>query len=236
MTTTLPGSTRSEFVLFVPMTPAGNDRDNMVAWIAGRVDAPDYGKLRVLRFPKDRVIFGPLQIEARIEADASIRQQLTLLSSGAGANLTRGNLIVLPVGDSFLYIKPLFVQATQGRIPELKRVILATQDRVVMDETFEKALARFFETPITPGPVTQPGASPTARPGASPTPATGASPTPQPTGTASPAQVAALVREASDQYARAQDALRAGDFERYGREIRALEDTLARLRAATGQR
>jgi len=238
VTTTLPGSTESEFVLFVPMTPAGNDRDNMVGWIAGRADPPDYGRLRVLRFPKDRVIFGPLQIEARIEADASIRQQLTLLSSGAGANLTRGNLIVLPVGDSFLYIKPLFVQATQGRIPELKRVILATQERVVMEETFEKALARFFETPIGGGPVTQPSPTPTPtpRPGASPTPGTGASPTPQPTGTGSPSEVAALVREASEQYTRAQDALRAGDFERYGREIKALEDTLARLRTATGQR
>jgi uncharacterized membrane protein (UPF0182 family) len=117
-------------------------------------------------------------------------------------------------------------------------VILATQERVVMEETFEKALARFFETPITPPVGTQPtpGPSPTPRPGASPTPGTGASPTPQPTGTASPAEVAALVRVASDQYERAQDALRAGDFERYGREIKALEDTLARLRAATGQR
>lgn len=228
VTTRLPGSSQREFVLFVPMTPAGNDRDNMVAWIAGRADAQEYGKLRVLRFPKDRVIYGPLQIEARIEADATIRQQLTLLSSGAGATLTRGNLIVLPVGNSFLYIEPLFVQATQGRIPELKRVILATQERVVMEDTFEKALARFFETPITTPPVTQPP------PGPSPTPGPGASPTPAPSAGAT--DVPGLVRLASDQYARAQDALRAGDFERYGREIKALEDTLARLRAATGQR
>ncbi|MDQ3399874.1 MAG: UPF0182 family protein, partial [Chloroflexota bacterium] len=171
VTTRLPGSSQREFLLFVPMTPAGNDRDNMVAWIAGRADAAQYGKLRVLRFPKDRVIFGPLQIEARIEADATIRQQLTLLSSGAGANLTRGNLIVLPVGNSFLYIEPLFVQATQGRIPELKRVILATQDRVVMEDTFERALARFFDTPPSTPPVTgtQPPAA-TPQPGASPSP------------------------------------------------------------------
>ena len=233
VTTRLPGSTQREFVLFVPMTPAGNDRDNMVAWIAGRADAQEYGKLRVLRFPKDRLVYGPLQIEARIEQDATIRQQLTLLS-GAGANLTRGNLIVMPVGDSFLYIEPLFVQATQGRIPELKRVILATQDRVVMEDTFEKALARFFETPIGTGTQPSPGPTPTRAPGTSPTP--GASPIPLPSGTASPADVAALVRLASDQYARAQEALRAGDFERYGREIKTLEDTLARLRAATGQR
>jgi hypothetical protein len=220
----LPGSDRREFLLFVPMTPAGEDRDNMVAWVAGRADAPEYGKLRVLRFPQDRVIFGPLQIEARIEADASIRQQLTLLSSGAGATLTRGNLIVMPVGSSFLYIEPLFVQATQGRIPELKRVILATQDRVVMEDTFEKALARFFEVP--PPVVTPPTPTPT------PTPSPAASP-----GTTAPpsATVAELVRQASQQYERAQAALRAGDFATYGREIAALEQTLALLRAATGQ-
>jgi len=237
VTTRLPGSSQREFLLFVPMTPAGNDRDNMVAWIAGRTDAEQNAKLRLLRFPKDRLIYGPLQIEARIEQDAVIRQQITLLS-GAGANLTRGNLIVMPVGNSFLYIEPLFVQSTQGRIPELKRVILATQDRVVMEDTFEKALARFFETapnipPVsggTPPPAATPGpgASPGATPGAGAT-LPGASATP-------PADVAGLVRLASDQYARAQEALRAGDLERYAREIKTLEDTLARLRAATGQR
>ena len=123
------------------MTPAGGQRDNMVAWIAGRADPPDYGKLRVLRFPQDRQIFGPLQIEARIDQDATIRQQLTLLAGAAnsGAQLYRGNLLVLPVGNSFLYVKPIFVQATQGKIPELQRVVLATQDRVVMAESFEKA-------------------------------------------------------------------------------------------------
>ncbi|MEK7861060.1 MAG: UPF0182 family protein, partial [Chloroflexota bacterium] len=165
VTTILPGSTRPEFVLFVPMTPAGNDRDNMVAWIAGRADAPEYGKLRVLRFPKDRVIFGPLQIEARIEADGNIRQQLTLLSSGKGANVIRGNLLVLPLGNSFLYIEPLFVQASEGRIPELRRVILATQQRVVMEDTFEKALARLF---VEAPPATTPPAQPTPTPRPSP--------------------------------------------------------------------
>ncbi|HET8568203.1 MAG TPA: UPF0182 family protein [Candidatus Limnocylindria bacterium] len=226
VTARLPGSPRKEFLLFVPMTPAGTDRDNMVGWIAGRANAPEYGKLTVLRFPKDRVIYGPLQIEARIEADATIRQQLTLLSSGAGANVSRGNLLVLPVGNSFVYIEPLFVQATQGRIPELKRVILATQDRVVMEDTFEKALARLFEAPVQPPPPTG---------GTQPTPSPSPTARPSPGATGAPADVAALVRQASEQYARAQEALRAGDFERYGREIKALEDTLARLRAATGQ-
>src|SRR5881398_262705 len=113
VTTRLPDSDRKEFILFVPMTPAGGERDNMVAWIAGRADAPDYGKLRVLRFPKDRTIFGPLQVEGRIDNDATIRQQLTLLCpSGGGTTCIRGNLLVLPVGSSFIYIKPLFIQSS----------------------------------------------------------------------------------------------------------------------------
>ncbi|MBI2325694.1 MAG: UPF0182 family protein, partial [Chloroflexi bacterium] len=228
VSTTLPGSNRNEFVLFVPMTPAGRDRDNMVAWIAGRADPPEYGKLRVLRFPRERLIFGPLQIESRIEADSSIRAQLTLLGGG-GASVIRGNLLVLPAGNSFLYVEPLFVQATQGRIPELRRVILATQERIVMEDTFEKALSRLFsETaagipPTTPVPQPSPGPSPspTARP--------------SPTGPPPAASVAQLVREASDQFEAAQTALRNGDFAEYGRRIQQLQDTLARLRAATGQ-
>ena len=238
VTTTLPGSNRQEFVLFVPMTPAGRDRDNMVAWVAGRADAPEYGKLRVLRFPRERLIFGPLQIESRIEADASIRQQLTLLGGG-GASVIRGNLLVLPAGNSFLYVEPLFVQANQGRIPELRRVILATQERIVMEDTFEKALARLFnETvagipPTQPAPTTSPPPSP--RPGATPAATAPPAVSPRPTGTPSAADVRQLVREASEQFEAAQAALRAGDFAEYGRRIQQLQDTLARLRAATGQ-
>jgi hypothetical protein len=241
VTVTLPGSSHAEFLLFVPMTPAGNDRDNMVAWMAGRADAPDYGKLRVLRFPRDRLIFGPLQIENRIDNDSSIRQQLTLLSSGAGASVVRGNLLVLPSGGSFLYIEPLYVQASQGRIPELRRVILATQERVVMEDTFEKALSRLFTETVAgtpPSPTVAPGASP--RPGATPTAAatvvaTAVPGSPRPTTSPASTTVAQLVRDASDQFDAAQAALRNGDFAEYGRRIAQLQDTLAKLRAATGQ-
>lgn len=239
ITTTLPGATRQEFILFVPMTPGGTDRDNMVAWIAGRADPPEYGRLRVLRFPKDRVIFGPLQIEARIDADSNIRQQLTLLTAGAGANVLRGNLLVLPLGSSFLYVEPLFVQASQGRIPEMRRVILATQDRVVMEDTFERALTRLISESIAGAPTTSPvPASPS--PGASPTPRPSGTASPAPTATAAPsaapsATVAQLIKEASDRFNAAQDALRNGDFAEYGKRIDQLRDTLAKLRAATGQ-
>jgi uncharacterized membrane protein (UPF0182 family) len=235
MTTQLPGSDRSEFVLFVPMTPGATDRDNMVAWIAGRADPPEYGRLRVLRFPKDRLVFGPLQIEARIEADSAIRQQLTLLSSGAGAQVIRGNLLVIPVGDSFLYVKPLFLQATQGRIPELRRVILATQDRIVMEDTFEKALARIHSEIAAgvPPTIPAPGASPSPTPAPTATPA--GSPQPTPAGSPGVPTVAQVIREASEHFDAAQAAYARGDFAEYGRRLELLQRSLADLRALTGQ-
>ena len=219
VTTRLPGSERREFVLFVPMTPAGGARDNMVAWIAGRADPPEYGKLRVLRFPQDRVIFGPLQIEGRIDTDATIRQQLTLLCpTGSGSRCIRGNLLVLPVGNSFLYLEPLFVQATQSKIPELQRVVLATQDRIVMAETFERALDALFGQGTSPG-QPPPGQPPPGQ--TQPGPPIGA--------------IAELVKSAGEHYQQAQDALKRGDFAEYGRLIKLLEDDLAKLRTATGQ-
>jgi hypothetical protein len=219
VTTRLPGSDRPEFVLFVPMTPAGGQRNNMVGWIAGRADAPDYGKLRVLTFPRDRPIAGPLNVENRIDADSTIRQQLTLLCPSA-ANCIRGNLLVLPVGSSFLYVEAIFVQATgTARIPELQRVIIATQDKVVMTSSFETALDAAFGVVAAPPPPTTP--PPTT--------------TPPPSTTPPSAEVAALVKSATDHYNAAQAALKGGDFAEYGRQIKLLEDDLAKLRAATGQ-
>ena len=221
----LPGSAKREFVLFVPMTPAGGQRDNMVAWIAGRADPSDYGKLRVLKLPQSRSIFGPLQIEARITTDATIRQQTSLLTVGGGAQVIYGNLIVLPVGNSFLYVEPLFVQANNGKFPELQRVIVATQDKIAMSDTFPNALnALFGSAPIitTPPPSGSPGPGPSASPAPSGSPS-------------SSATVAQLIKSASDHYANAQAALRAGDFTTYGQEQKALEGDLARLRALTGQ-
>src|SRR2546422_418729 len=218
VTTRLPGSSRPEFVLFVPMTPAGGERNNMVGWIAGRADAPDYGKLRVLTFPRDRPISGPLNIENRIDADSTIRQQLTLLCPQA-PNCIRGNLLVLPVGGSFVDVEAIFVQATStSRIPELQRVILATQDRVVMTESFEKSLDALFGAQQQPPPTTTPPPSTTPPPTTTP-----------------PSEIAALVRSATDHYNAAQAALKAGDFAEYGRQLKLLEDDLAKLRAATGQ-
>src|SRR5438309_8408268 len=218
VTTRLPGSDRPEFVLFVPLTPFGGERNNMVGWIAGRADAPDYGKLRVLTFPRDRPILGPLNIQNRIEADSTLRQQLTLLCPQA-PNCSRGSLLVLPVGGSFVYVEAIFVQATStSRIPELQRVILATQNRVVMTESFEKSLDALCGAQQQPPPTTTPPPSTTPPPTTTP-----------------PSEIAALVRSATDHYNAAQAALKAGDFAEYGRQLKLLEDDLAKLRAATGQ-
>jgi len=130
-----------EFALILPFTPAG--KDNMVAWMAGRSDAPNYGRLLVYRFPKDRTVFGPMQIEARINQDTSISSQLALWNQ-QGSKVIRGNLLVVPVADALLYVEPLYLQASGSALPELKRVIVAYGTRIAMEPTLEAALARIF--------------------------------------------------------------------------------------------
>ncbi len=126
-----------EFVLILPMTP--QRRDNMVAWLAARNDLPFLGELQVFQFPKDRVIFGPMQVESRINQDPLISQQLTLWNQ-QGSRVIRGNLIVLPVGRSLLYVEPIFLQAERSQLPELRRVVVAHGPRVAMAPTLDEAL------------------------------------------------------------------------------------------------
>jgi hypothetical protein len=215
-----------EFALILPFTPSG--KDNMVAWMAARSDAPNYGRLLVYRFPKDTTVFGPMQIEARINQDPTISSQLTLWNQ-LGSQVIRGNLLVVPIADSLLYIEPLYLQAQGSPLPELKRVIVAYGSQIAMEPTLEGAVARIFGA--LPAAATPAGpAAPTVRP-----PAGGPSPpgTP-PGGPAESAQVASLVAAANAHYARAQAALRAGDFAAYGKEIDALGRALTELRRITG--
>ena len=121
-----------EFALILPFTPSG--KDNMVAWMAGRSDAPNYGRLLVYRFPKDRTVFGPMQIEARINQDPGISAQLTLWNQ-QGSQVIRGNLLVVPIADALLYIEPLYLQAEGSALPELKRVIVAYGTQISMEPT-----------------------------------------------------------------------------------------------------
>src|SRR5246127_3838216 len=138
----LPGETQAEFLQMLPMVPS--QRENMIAWLAARCDQPDYGKLIVYQFPKDKLVYGPFQIEALINQNTEISQQLSLWNQ-MGSRVIRGNLLVIPIENSILYVSPLYRGAEAGQLPELKRVIAAYGDRVVMDETLAGALAALFK-------------------------------------------------------------------------------------------
>ena len=137
----LPGEAKEEFVLMRSVTPIR--KDNMVAWLAARSDGDHYGELLLYKFPKEKLVYGPLQIEAKFDQDAVISQQLTLWSQ-QGSRVTRGNLLVIPLEDSILYIEPLYIQAETGQLPELKRVLVSDGERVVMEEDLDKALVALF--------------------------------------------------------------------------------------------
>jgi uncharacterized protein len=223
----LLGETRPEFLLIQPFSPLR--KDNMIAWMAARSDGANYGQLVAYNFPRGENIQGPLQVEARIDQEPSISQQLSLWNQ-RGSSVIRGNLLVIPVGSSLLYVEPIYLQADQGQIPQLQRVVLTTQERApVMRETLQQALDTWNAGYLVAG-----GALPAAPPGGttggiSP-PATG---TPAPGArTGAGRDVGALAQSARDHYQAAQDALKAGDWTRYGRELELMQadlDELVRL-------
>ncbi|AQV97941.1 UPF0182 family protein [Cupriavidus necator] len=138
----LPGEARAEFVLMLPMVPS--QRENMIAWLAARSDPPNYGKLVAYTFPKEKLVYGPFQIEARIQQNTEISQQISLWNQ-MGSRVIRGHLQVVPIENSILYVSPLYLRAESGQLPELKRVIAAYGDRVVMEDTLGAALAALFK-------------------------------------------------------------------------------------------
>jgi hypothetical protein len=150
----LPGEEKEEFVELLPYTP--NQRENLVGWLAARSDGDQYGNLAAYNFPKDRQIDGPSQVEARIDNDQEISAWFTLRCS-EGSSCIRGNLLVIPIEDSLLYAEPIYIQAEGSRFPELKRVILASGERVVMEDSLDEALIALTGsspfTPQTPTPV-----------------------------------------------------------------------------------
>jgi uncharacterized protein len=205
----LPGEARSEFIQMVPLTP--RRKDNLAAWMTARSDAPHYGQLIVFRFPKQKVVFGPRQVVARINQDQLISPQITLWNQ-QGSEVIQGTLLVIPIEESLLYIRPLYLRGQGGRIPELKRVIVAYQGSIVMEPTLEGALARLF------------GSGEQPRPAA---PAATSAPSPP----AGEGTVESLLAEARDHYDRALAAQRDGDWARYGEEIRKLGEALQRASA-----
>lgn len=145
----LPGESKEEFVFIMPFTPGG--KDNLSSWMVARNDGQNYGKLLVYRFSKQKLIFGPKQIIGRINQDAEISRQLTLWDQG-GSQVIYGPLLIVPVKESLVYVRPLYLQATGGKIPELKRIIIVYKDKIVMEETLEKGLSNIFGSSITKGP------------------------------------------------------------------------------------
>jgi hypothetical protein len=181
----------------------------MIAWLAARCDPPDYGKLIVYEFPKDKLVYGPFQIEALINQNTYISQQLSLWNQ-LGSRVIRGNLLVIPIENSILYVSPLYLRAEQGQLPELKRVIAAYGDRVVMEETLTEALAALFAA----------GAAP-AVPGASAGPPL-----------AGPA--ADRAREALGHYNLAIERLKSGDWTGFGTELNMMRGLLEDLNRQPG--
>ena len=150
----LPEETKAEFIYMVPFTPRG--KDNLAAWMVARNDGAEYGKLRVYRLSRQSLVFGPQQIENRINQDTEISRQISLWDQ-RGSRVIRGDLLVIPIEESLLYVQPLYLQAEGGRIPELKRVVVAYENQVVMGETLDAALTELFGGAPAPGPSARAG-------------------------------------------------------------------------------
>jgi uncharacterized membrane protein (UPF0182 family) len=141
-----PGDKQQEFVSILPFTPA--NRNNLIGWMAGRSDGDKYGTLRTYRFPKTRFVDGPLQIQARIDQDPQLSSQLTLWNQ-QGSTVIRGNLLVIPLEDTLLFVEPIYLQAERSPMPALRLVVLATQDHLAYAPRFPEALARLLESTPT---------------------------------------------------------------------------------------
>jgi uncharacterized membrane protein (UPF0182 family) len=210
----LPGESDAEFIFMVPFTPRG--KDNLASWMVARNDGEHYGKLVVYRLPKQSLVFGPTQIVNRINQDTEISRQVSLWDQ-RGSQVIRGHLLVIPIEESLIYVQPIYLRAEGGRIPELKRVVIAYQNQVVMENSLDAGLARLFGGEMEAAGVSMGAAAPEQTP------------------TAGSTDAAARIRQAREAYQRAVSAQRAGDWARYGEELKRLDDALKRLEAATGR-
>lgn len=198
-----PEEKKEEFVILVPYTPA--KRDNLAAWFAARCDEQNYGKLLVFTFPRDRLVFGPRQIDARIDQNSYISQQLSLWNQ-RGSTVIRGKLLIIPIEKSLLYIQPLFLAAEdKGGLPELRRVIVAYENDVVMEENLEQALNALFG---------------------------GRKVSPSPASIHAPSQkmsIQDLAKEAEQAFERAKTLQKQGDWTGYGEQLKKLEQVIRQM-------
>ncbi|MFH0792197.1 MAG: UPF0182 family protein [bacterium] len=194
----LPEEKKEEYVLMLPFTPRA--KDNLSAWMVARNDGANYGKLLVYRFPKDKLVFGPKQIIGRINQHPEISQQISLWSQG-GSQVIQGPLLVIPIEESLLYVRPLYLKAEAGKIPELKRVVVAYENKIAMEETLEEGLSKIFGS--------------------------GARVRMQGSATVKPSEdFQERMRRAAEAYEEALRAQRDGDWARYGEAIKRLGEIL----------
>lgn len=194
-----------EYVLMLPFTPS--TKNNMISWVAAMCDSENYGKIIEYQFPKEKLIFGPMQIESRIDQNTEISQLFTLWGQ-KGSTVIRGNLLVYPVKNSLLYVEPIYLQSEQSELPELKRVIVAYQNKIGVGSDLRDALNQIFGEAIIQTQTTAPA---------------------EPAGQLQDLNVQELINKAIDDFNKAQEKLRAGDFAGYGDYINRLQETLDNL-------
>jgi uncharacterized membrane protein (UPF0182 family) len=206
----LPGEANPEFLLIMPFTP--HLKNNMVSWVAARMDGSHYGEYVSYVLPKDKVIYGPQQVANLINQEPTISRDFTLFH-GTGSQVQQGNLLVVPIGNSFLYFEPIYLRATSASgLPELKKVILADQAQVVYTDTLQQAIDLLVGTsapPTTTGPPTTLTATQIA-------------------------QIANLVTQANAEYALAYAALKSGDLTTYASDMVQVGKLLQQLQTLTG--
>ncbi|NKQ36092.1 MAG: UPF0182 family protein [Chloroflexi bacterium] len=224
VTMPLPGETEPEYLLIQPYTPLG--KTNMIAWLAARNDPPNYGELKVYELPKQELIFGPLQIEGRIDQEPTISEQFSLWDQ-RGSRVIRGNLIVIPMNGSFLYVEPVYLLSQTSALPELKRVIVATDTRIAMGSTLAEAITNLLQE--KPGEVTEEILPPEE---AAPEDGAGAAPTATPLPI--DATMEELIQSANANFEAAQEAQRNGDWAAYGEALEALQRDLEQLAILAG--
>jgi len=203
----LPGEKKEEFILMIPFTP--QKKDNLAAWMSVKCDFPDYGQFVVFRFPKQRLVYGPKQIESRINQEPEISRQISLWDQ-RGSKVTLGTLLVIPIEESLIYVQPLYIKAESGQIPELKRVIVAYENQIAMEETLDQSLARIFGKDLkkvreesVPALTREEKPSPPLHP---------------------------LIQQAWEHFQRARNALKQENWTAYGQALKDLEQVLLKMK------
>ena len=232
----LPGEQiQNEFVEILPFTPAS--RNNMIGWMAGRSDGEAYGKLLVYNFPKSRLVDGPMQIEARIDQDPQLSGQFSLWNQ-QGSRVRRGNLLVIPIGRSLLFVEPIYLQAERSPMPELRLVVLATQERLVFGSNFQEAMTKLFGESARPGGQQPGGTQPQPKPEQTqqqPKPSESPQPGQGQPAQALPANQQQLINAAAADLADYQRLTAEGKLGEAGQKLESLKRNLEELKRQTGR-